>query len=361
MASDPQAPATTHWPSLHQLILFVAGKPEHPADLDQAEARTSEPDTWLWMELVNPSQGEIDALVQRFKLHQQTVHHAVQTQQRPRFNRLGGLATLVLHPVSYDDREEQVRLGQISLLLGPTHLITLVTGPDIGGVGDARDRLLAAPRLAALGPKAGCYAVLDDVVDDFQPTADGLEHDIDEIDDSLDQADPQVATRIYRLSRQVTALLGAVSPLEACITQVRKSLVRTDVDLLEDSDPIHGDPQAHRTALLDALFAEVSTHVLRIEDRASGMRNTLTNALSLASTLAAQRATDISLVQNDQTKKVSSWAAIFAVPAVISGIFGMNFVHFPGLAWQYGFVGSMVLMVVLCLILYWVFTHHDWL
>lgn len=354
---------TTQQPA--RVILFEDGVGTEASDVAQARRRLTSGHGWLWIEVEQPSTDQLNQLIEHFDLHPQTVQHSVETCQRPRFSRLGELATLVLHPVAYHDDTDVIEVGQLSLLVGPDYLICLLTGPSTGGVADARERLLAAPRLASLGPRAGCYVVLDDVVDDFQPAADGLEEDIDEIDDQLAaDVDRQVATRIYKLSRQVTALLSAVTPLEGCINQLRKTLIRHDVDLLEPgstANALVGDPDGHRLGLLDALFADVSAHVLRIEDRADGMRATLTNALALTSTLAAQKATDISLVQNDQTKKVSSWAAIFAVPAIVTGVFGMNFAQIPGLHWQYGFAVSMVVMGVLCVALYLVFKKYGWL
>ena len=41
------------------------------------------------------------------------------------------------------------------------------------------------PELLALGPEAVLYAILDEVVDEYTPVVDGVENDIDEIEDAL--------------------------------------------------------------------------------------------------------------------------------------------------------------------------------
>jgi magnesium transporter len=60
------------------------------------------------------------------------------------------------------------------------------------------------------------------------------------------------------------------------------------------------------------------------------------------------------------TKKVTSWAAIIAVPTLITGYYGMN-VPYPGFDKTVGFTISISAMVVAALVLYIVFKRKDWL
>ena len=63
---------------------------------------------------------------------------------------------------------------------------------------------------------------------------------------------------------------------------------------------------------------------------------------------------------NSIMKKVTSWAAIIAVPTAVTGFYGMN-VPYPGFAQHSGFVASVVLLVVLSGGLYLLFKCLDWL
>jgi len=64
--------------------------------------------------------------------------------------------------------------------------------------------------------------------------------------------------------------------------------------------------------------------------------------------------------QNQVMKKVTSWAAIIAVPTLITGYYGMN-VPFPGSGKDWGVVLSAVLVVVLSSALYAIFRRREWL
>jgi magnesium transporter len=65
--------------------------------------------------------------------------------------------------------------------------------------------------------------------------------------------------------------------------------------------------------------------------------------------------------QNEEVKKISSWAAILFAPTLVGTIYGMNFDHMPELHWLLGYPFAVGLMGVVCLTLYVVFKKRDWL
>ena len=60
-------------------------------------------------------------------------------------------------------------------------------------------------------------------------------------------------------------------------------------------------------------------------------------------------------------RKISAWAAIIAVPTLITGIYGMNFEHMPELDWTLGYPAALGLMALICLTLYRYFHKVGWL
>jgi magnesium transporter len=63
---------------------------------------------------------------------------------------------------------------------------------------------------------------------------------------------------------------------------------------------------------------------------------------------------------NTVMKKLTSWAAIVAVPTAITGFYGQN-VPFPGFSSTIGFIVSSTLIVVAVAVLYVSFRRRDWL
>ncbi len=60
----------------------------------------------------------------------------------------------------------------------------------------------------------------------------------------------------------------------------------------------------------------------------------------------------IALAESEVTKRLGSFAALFAVPTMIAGIYGMNFKNIPELDIPYGYPLCLCVMLVVNLILY---------
>ena len=67
-----------------------------------------------------------------------------------------------------------------------------------------------------------------------------------------------------------------------------------------------------------------------------------------------------SILETNVTIQVTGWAAIIAVPTLITGYFGMN-VPYPGFSEKAGFIASIAAMILAALVLYIIFKRKDWL
>ena len=70
-------------------------------------------------------------------------------------------------------------------------------------------------------------------------------------------------------------------------------------------------------------YQDVYDHILRISESTDALRDLISTIVETNLSLRDYR-------QNQIVKKVSSWAAIIAVPALITGYYGMN-VPYPGI------------------------------
>jgi magnesium transporter len=259
---------------------------------------------------------------------------------------------VVLRPARYVDDVEVVEIGEVHLFLGPDFVITVrhAEEPDLGQV---RKRLESGPELLDHGPYAVLYAVMDKIVDDYVPVLEGLQDDIDQIEVQVFGGDPTVSKRIYQLSREVIEFQRAVEPLRDLFGELRSRLKEqasaSDLEL--------------RRALRD-----VADHATRVLERVEAFRQLLANILQVNAALVAQRQneemarmTEAGYEQNEQVKRISSWAAILFAPTLVASIYGMNFTNIPELHWAFGYPFAVGLMVLMGLVLYLVFKFRGWL
>lgn len=179
----------------------------------------------------------------------------------------------------------------------------------------------------------------------------GLENDIDEIETQVFGGDPNASRRIYGLSREVIEFQRAARPL------------LTMLDALATGAGSYGTDEELRRYLRD-----VTDHLTQVVERVDGFRHLLQNILTVNATLVSQQQneemrslTAASYAQNEELKKVSSWAAILFAPTLIGTVYGMNFVHMPELNWRFGYLFALLLMLLVCGTLYLVFKRRGWL
>ncbi|MGW9405076.1 magnesium and cobalt transport protein CorA [Arthrobacter sp. NPDC055585] len=324
--------------------VYVDGKRLHsPETLEETFDLTRESGGMAWIGLYRPDDIELLAVSEEFGLNLLIVEDALAGHQRSKLEQYGDQLFVVLRPARYLDDVERVELGELHLFVGPNFVVTVrhAESPDLARV---RKRLEHEVDLLSLGPQAVLYAILDQVVDEYAPVSAGLENDIDEIEDQLFGGDAEVSRRIYELSREVIGCQRAISPLETVVGELQQN----------------PEKYAVPPELKDRL-GDVLDHVLRLIDRITAYRSLLDNALALSSTLASNRLAETSIAQNEQTKKISSWAAILFAPTLVGTVYGMNFRNMPELDWALGYPMALALMVVLGILLYAAFKRNNWL
>ena len=169
--------------------IYVDGRRKlAPPSLDTAfSALRSCPDdgrSFAWIGMLRPGPDEIHAVAHEFDLHELAVEDTVNQHQRPKLERYGDTTFVVLRPARYVDPVEVIKLGELHLFLGPEFAITVrhADEPDLAVV---RKCLEDDPELLAHGPYAVLWGVLDRVVDDYLPVLQGLQDDIDQIEEQV--------------------------------------------------------------------------------------------------------------------------------------------------------------------------------
>jgi magnesium transporter len=301
-----------------------------------------------WIGLHEPTEEEFEGIAQRFGLHPLAVEDAVHAHQRPKIERYDSVLFMVLKTVCYVDHDrltptsEVVDTGELMVFAGPDFVITVRHGGH-GSLAELRHRLeheADAEGLLAKGPTAVLHAIADQVVDDYLLVADRLQTDVDDIE--FDVFSPKGgpgtdAGRVYQLKREVLEFKRAVVPLLRPMQQL--------------SEPVSAkliDPE------VQTYFRDVADHLARVIEQVQGF-DELLNSL-LQANLA-----QVSVAQNEDMRKITAWAAIFAVPTMITGIYGMNFENMPELHYKYGYFVVLVGITAVCIGMYQGFKRNGWL
>ena len=290
----------------------------------------------VWVDLCSPADGDLAAVADELGLHELAVEDALETRQRPKLDRYADHQLLSVYGVHLDKGGSDLRLSKLTAFITPTALVTVHRADfDIDGVVARWD---GSPDLAVHGVGFLLYGLVDYVVDGHLAAVEDLDEQIENLEDVLfdeTSRSSDVQRRSYGLRKALVSLRRAVLPMR----EVVNSLMRRDLQLV-------GREMA-------PYFSDVYDHVMRATEWTESLRELVTTVLETNVSLQGNRL-------NVMTKKVTSWAAIIAVPTAITGFYGQN-VPYPGFSQTSGFLMSSVLIVLVSGGLYLAFRRRGWL
>jgi magnesium transporter len=306
---------------------------------DALESARDDPDAFVWIGLYEPTPSEFFAVRREFGLHDLAVEDAVKAHQRPKLESYGDDLFVVLKTARYVDAFETVEFAEIQIFVGTDYVVTVRHGQG-SALGDLRKRLEKDAERLAYGPMAVLHAVVDRVVDDYEPVIAGLDNDIREIEVDVFAHEralrPDPTRRIFKLKREVLDFHRHSKPLLEALGRLQTPIIRAcPVELRE-------------------YFRDVQDHLLRVVAEIENFRDLLSDALN--ANLA-----QVSVRQNDDMRKISAYVAIGAVPTVVGAIYGMNFEHMPELEWTLGYPLALAICGVVCFLMYRGFKRAGWL
>ena len=308
------------------------------------------PGALAWIALHKPTATTLAALGEHFGMHELLVEDIVQAHQRPKLERYDSTLLVVLHPARYLDAQEEVEFGELHVIVGHDHVVTIEHGPS-PDLAKVRARLEDDTDLLATGAEAVLYAVIDAVVDQYVPVRRGLDIDIDQIELQVFRGDTEVSRRICELSQEVADFGRAVRSTQRMLDELSAGFVKYGVDV---------DLQSY--------LRDVADHLTQIREYTDGFHASLRDILTVNATLVAQRQNaemkalaEQGQAEAEQMRRISAWAAIIFTPSLITGIYGMNFEHMPELPHMWGYPFALGMMVVSAGILYSLFKRTGWL
>jgi magnesium transporter len=289
-----------------------------------------------WVGLVAPCDAEMELARRQFGLHPLAVEDALNPAQMPKVEIYGKQLFIIARTATLDGGEK-IEYGQTALFLGPDFLVTVRLDSHQSHTG-LRARLESDPERLAEGPDFVAHAILDLMVDHYQPIMQQLEDAVQTMEERAIDSFPEPSTirRIFRLRRQLRRFMRIVGPME----EVCERLATTELPAI--------DPSAR------VWFRDVLDHVRRTLARVDGLMETLASIVETAGLLETHR-------QGKITRQLAAWAAILAVPTAIAGIYGMNFEHMPELKTSWGYPAVWAVIVTICGGLFVRFRKIGWL
>lgn len=290
---------------------------------------------FVWVGLYEPEERLLDALQDEFGLHDLAVEDAHHAHQRPKVEPYGNSLFIAAHTAQQLDGH--VRFGETHVFIGPRYLMTVRHGASLS-FASVRQRLEREPDLLAQGPSVALHAVLDFIVDNYQPIVSDYERELDALEQDVFAESYKRGTikRLYALRKELTQMRLAVAPMQDILSQ----LIRTPAFAIPDE--------------VKPYFRDVLDHAARVGDSIDTLREMVAAAMNVNLSL-------VTVAQGEIVKRLAGWAALLAAPTLVTSWYGMNFEHMPELHGRYSYLALIGVVGLVCVGLYRYLRRIDWL
>ena len=268
---------------------------EGDAALRQLPALLVGPDPRVWVDLVAPSAEQVEAVGRLLGLHPLIIEDVLEGNQRAKIETTDGVVHIVLFAL---DRTQSVVVNEIDLVLGLGYLLTVHdAGWDPRSSHHLRDGLGS---VLAEGPDHLLWAIGDDIVDGYFPSADRLGDAIDEVQDAvIRDPTPETLERLFALKRELIDVRRAASPTREVFNQ----LTNRESSLIDAEEIVY--------------FRDIYDHIIRLTDELDNYRELAASTLDVYLT---QVNNNLSVIM----KRLTGVTVILAGIGAMAGIFGMS-------------------------------------
>jgi magnesium transporter len=313
-------------------VLVAEGFP-----IEDVSEHVPEPENTIWVDITDPRPEDFDLIGEELHLHDLAVEDALTSHQRPKADRYASHLFITAYAVRLDATTGRLSTASVGAFVTHNALVTVhpSDGCDMAAV---RQRWDYGTDLARHGVAYLLHGLLDHVVDSHFDAVRILDDAIELLEDLLfddHPRDSEVQRRSFELRKSLVLLRRVVLPMRELVN----TLMRRDLTLVDEA--------------MTPYYQDVYDHVLRVSEWTESLRDLVTTILETNLTIQGNRLNTI-------MKKVTSWAAIIAVPTAVTGFYGQN-VPYPGFGHSLGFWTSSVVMGVLSVTLYLAFRRRDWI
>jgi magnesium transporter len=295
----------------------------------------------VWVDLCNPDATQLNELAGALGLDERAVRDV--DGQRTKATRYATHTFLTVYgtgvgPIIPGDIESRLLTARISIFVLPAAVVTVRHEKDplrtVFDIDEVVRRWDDNSDLLRKGSPALLHELLDVVVDEQFDTIQQLDDAIESLEDGLfdDTGDNRTIQRnTYRLRKELVELRRIVLPMREVVNTIRRS----------------------DTAELDGWYADLYDNVIRAGEWTESLRDMITTVFETNLSLQDARL-------NIVVKKLTGWAAIIAVPTLVTGWYGQN-IPYPGFSQVSGVVTSALLSVIASVVLYVMFKRRGWI
>jgi len=323
---------------MHRSRLYKNGQlAETNFDISRVSKLKGSKTSFYWIDLVAPSETELAQLGADLSLNKLAVEDALRGKQRPKLEHYESHIFINAYTAVFAKDARKLQSEEIAIFVTANGLITVRDNENFD-VENLMRRWDESIELSTSGVTYLLWGLLDVIVDGYFEAVEKLDLEIEALEELMFAAkrvELGLQERTYELRKALVILRRLAVPMR----EVINPLVRMDSKLIDRA--------------MFPYYQDIYDHVMRVADWTESLRDLVTTLLETNLTIQSNN-------MNMIMKKVTSWAAIIAVPTAITGFYGQN-IPYPGFGEASGFWISTAAILIGSGALYAAFKKNDWL
>ncbi|EHQ35577.1 magnesium/cobalt transporter CorA [Methanoplanus limicola] len=308
---------------------------------------------------------EIKRIGVLLRLHPLTLEDILNTNQRPKYEEFDDYIFLVLKNIrnngvynNFNDsvknennngaainyfsgdllrQDNSISSGQVSIILGEGVVCSFEeAGSDL--FDSIVKRLFdSKSRIRKYGSDYLMYALTDCIVDRYFAVFENIGEYIEDLEGRIiEEGDDGVMEEIYALKRNLLFIRKQIWPVREAVS----GIIRNQPELISEKIIVY--------------LNDVSDHLHQLNDILESYREMSTGFYEIYLSTLSNR-------MNEVMKVLTIIATIFIPLTFIAGIYGMNFVYMPELAWEHGYPSAIIVMLGTALLMLVYFRKKKWI
>ncbi len=320
-------------------VCYELGNKVVELKIDDLRDFTTKEDQFLWAALFEPTQKELQLVFSKLKVHELAFEDLIHGNQIPKIEEYDEDLFVVMKQIKIIDN--QIQLGDVYIFAGQNYVVSVRKGIGESFQG-TRALVEKNKKLLKTGSGFVLYSIIDAVIDRYFPIITILQKQIEELEDSIfnknssDQSKEQLIEKLHDFKKNLRDVNSVILPI------------------MESMHKLFGGRVPEICEGLDNYFRDAYDHLNRIAGALDNLEETANAAIQTTVAL-------ITIEENKITKKLASWAAIFAAITFMAGVWGMNFAHMPEINWKYGYLFALGSMVTVSATLRYKFKKAGWM
>jgi len=324
-------------------MVWKDGAPVDTAvDEDTLTNLVEDPKMLVWVDLCDVTADELHRIGEALKLDAHSLEDTLSLRERPKATRFDGYTFTTIYGVKlgrHSNGQRRLKLARISAYALPMCLLTIRRNEHFD-MAPVVERWKNDPKLANFGVDGLLQGLLDVAIDQQFDVLQGLDDDAEALIDQVFVDRPnlkELQKQTFAVRRELVDLRRVVPPMRDVVS----TLVRA------------GSIDRRWTTELLAYYEDLNDHTLRATEWLDNLRDLVSSIFETNLALNDNQ-------MNDAMKRLAGWAAIIAVPTLVTGWFGQN-IPYPGFSNIYGLIQATVLVLGGVVALFIVFRRKGWI